>query len=800
VQTMSVKSSLGNLTVDHDGSPVAVAKLHPDRAYLGVPLLLQKFINDNDVSAWAEIVKKIDYIYDNVDYIMSALGKETHFEKIIRSQVKSGKRLFFKPNLVSPLMLDPVTHGAGLGDSACTEWTVIAALMRWFHDKLNVSFDRMTIGEAASALSMLTAIFNKAGYAPGKKITTEAVLEGKCGSFYGGWQFYFVRRYLQDKHPASHTDDPMNGYEESLAGEYLSPGAAGNRLMVYDLNRIETSEKGREVPVPDGANFQKITIHKAIIGGDPTDAGDMKKYPGCVLINVPKLKIHEQDLITNAIKNLGIGLYPMEYPRAGGKSETDWVYASHCEVAPILKSEIPHTPWVPEMDDCAILPLKDTQGNLKLRRTSGMPGTQSDIIRAVQNQGIFSMHFSDAIEATNTNHSGVGMGVKIPEGLLCASLDCVALDLFCARYLIKTVPMAEARHLMTKQRLPGEFMHRVPVAGVEGKNIITTDDVDSPLFHYSLYDYAEKRGIGKQKYYVIGSDERTGQPLVSLQGHFGSIADGQFQELMTGTLYFNPNCFLWDMQKTCFTYLTANDYICGTSTFKDIMAAFDENGDGAIDYNENGKNGFWTPLMRMVAYSMYIRNSESYGLLKSSFLMFSYVLRFSEKKWNPLSHDFLKDYRFAMSLSAAYLFSRVPMENPDPFLPGMLWGNGKWPSLKLVNYLSTMGAIYGNGFPAMINLLSLYGYAFQYADKSLNGGKYTGESEAVSEPQSLQKYLGELQQGGQSLDFTLFVPCGFGKMGSSSIPNVIETDDPAKIFSAVFGKNREPWTTDFNLK
>jgi len=58
--------------------------------------------------------------------------------------------------------------------------------------------------------------------------------------------------------------------------------------------------------VPEGANFKEITLHKVIIGGDPADAEDLHNYPGCVLINVPKHKIHAQDLLTNAIKNLGI--------------------------------------------------------------------------------------------------------------------------------------------------------------------------------------------------------------------------------------------------------------------------------------------------------------------------------------------------------------------------------------------------------------------------------------------------------------------------------------------------------------
>jgi hypothetical protein len=47
---------------------------------------------------------------------------------------------------------------------------------------------------------------------------------------------------------------------------------------------------------------------------------------------------------------------------------------------------------------------------------------------------------------------------------------------------------------------------------------------------------------------------------------------------------------------------------------------------------------------------------------------------------------------------------------------------------------------------------------------------------------------------------TLFVPPGFGKIGETPVPNVIEPDDPNKVFSAVFGKNRELWTTDLNLK
>jgi hypothetical protein len=55
-------------------------------------------------------------------------------------------------------------------------------------------------------------------------VTTEAVIEGKAGNFYGGWGFYFVRKYLAQTHDPSHKDDPMKGYDESVAGTYIPRG------------------------------------------------------------------------------------------------------------------------------------------------------------------------------------------------------------------------------------------------------------------------------------------------------------------------------------------------------------------------------------------------------------------------------------------------------------------------------------------------------------------------------------------------------------------------------------------------
>ena len=63
--------------------------------------------------------------------------------------------------------------------------------------------------------------------------------------------------------------------------------------------------------------------------------------------------------------------------------------------------------------------------------------------------------------------------VKVPEGYAFAALDPVALDLLCARYLFKTVPMAEARKAQKEKNLKTDFLQRVPLPRVEGSNIVT---------------------------------------------------------------------------------------------------------------------------------------------------------------------------------------------------------------------------------------------------------------------------------------------------------------------------------------
>ena len=788
-----VDSTIGELSIDATGSPIGMVRMDPAQSYVDVPELLRSFIDESNMEAWEKLKGKIDYIYANLDHALGRLNEETSFGERVRAQIKEGKKLFFKPNVVNPTAIDPVTHGEGMGNTACTQWTFIAALMRWFHDKLDISYHEMAIGEAASAISGTAGSYSL-HYNGGKKITTEAVIEGRCGDFYGGWGFYFARKYLSETHEAPHKDNPMNGYEESVSGEYLPPGRAGNRLMVYDLNRLyDVKSKRRDVAVPDGANYKEITLHKAIVGGDPANPQDIKDYPGCVLVNVPRLKVHAIDLLTNAIKNLGIGLYPQEVAFDDDPKSTRWKYAFPFKQYPGMKTEIPHQVWVPKMDDETGLPVRNKNGKYIVTKTAGMSGTQVDVIKATENQHVFMLHVVDAIEAININHTGMGIGVKVPEGYALASLDPVALDLLCARYFFKTVPMLEARRLQKEKNLPTDFIQKVPIPESDGQNIINKEGFDSPLFRYNLFRYAEERGLGQQSYYVMGWDGVEGAPLASLEGHLGRIEGRRFLELITSQFYHNPSKLLWDLQSTVLNYAKANDSLTGSSYHQELLDAFDENGDGVIDYDEMGKKGVWHSMMRLGANSMCLRATEKYGFLRGAFLARSQMLKYGNEQWNSLGHDFVKEFRLASASAVAFRMSQVEMEGKDLLFPTITWGKGKWPSLQLASYVATAFAIYGLEFPIKVDLMSLYGQAFQYADKTLNGGGYTGSLGPESDLEAANHYIKAVAEGASPLNFVLYVPGGYGSLAGSSVPNVEETEDPDKILTARFNNGQEVW-------
>jgi len=798
VKGFLVDSSLGRTSLDGEGATVGVVRMDPDKAYGAIPKLLQAYIKWHNENAWEEIKQRIDYIYDGLSQAMDPL-EETCFEVQLRSEVEKGKKLLFKPNLVGVMAIDPVTHGEGNSTIACTQWPFVAALMRWFHDRLDISYHQMALGEAGTSVNgaaeMCTRVFGQ-----GRRVTPEALIEGRWGNSYGGWGFYFVRQYLSERHETGHIDDPRQGFAESVAGEYVPPGQAGARLLVYDLNRLSDPvsqrgtglpPRGREVPVPDGANFKQIMLHKVVVGGDPNDAQDREDYPGCVLVNVPRLKVHIQALFTNAIKNLGIGLYPMLVTEDGKPDSTNWKYCLPYGPIPRLKDKIPHYVWFPKFDPESGMPLRDENGAFVVTKTAGLSGTMVDMLKALQHQGVFAVHVVDAIEAINLCHDFHTYAAKVPEGYAFAALDPVALDLLCARYMFKNVPMAEGQRLRAEGKVTVDFVQRVPAPRVEGANIVTGEGFDAPLGRYSLFRYAEGRGLGQQAYHAVGWNTVNGRSIASLQGHLGEVDGSRFSELITNMLYYDVFKLLWDLQVTILGYVTASDQLTGSSYLRELLEAFDENGDGVLDYDETGKKRLWAA--GVLGDGDNSHTVDNYAYLWRSFRTTAQHLKYSSGKWNAEGADFSRNTRLTSACATAFSMSQAPVEAKDPLFPSMTWGRGKWPSLQYAYQVAIGRAIYGSEYPLGAGSAGLYAQALQYADQALGSGHYTaGETPGLTAT-ALNGYLAAVSHGALPLPFVLYVPKGFGKVDDRSMPNVEETDDPARVFTAVFNSGQEVW-------
>jgi len=789
----TVRSPIGEVATDSTGSAIGVVRLDPERSYRGVPALLKQVIDEDSRQDWEAIKAKIDYTYESLSQALQPLDGETGYAQRIRGRLGQGKKLLFKPNMVSILCIDPMTHGEGTGNVACTVWPFLAALMRWFHDHLDISYHQMAVGEAATATAAIAARINLA-LGGALRVTPEGIMEGRPGPFYAGWGFYFVRRYLAESHDPSHQDDPMQGYEDSVAGDYVPPGRANDRLPLYDLNRTQTAPpRGRDVEVPNGANFKSITLHKAVVGGDPNDPDDRRDYPGCVLVNVPRLKVHNVALITSAIKNLGIGLYPMEAAEDPDPASTRWKYSCPDGPVPGLKIRIPHQVWVPAEPDETGRPKKDADGNYILTKTEGLPGTMADILEALNHEGVLTLSVVDAIETTNVGHMGSPPGVAVPEGYVFAGLDPVAVDLLCARYLFKTVPMAEARRLCAEQGFPSEFMRRVPLPRADGRNIVTEAGVDSPLWRDRVFAYAEGRGLGRLEYYVVGGDVIAGAPLASVGGHLGRVQEDSFSELMTSTLYSDINKPLWDLQATVLAYAEANDALIGSAYRRGFLEAFDENGDGVIDYEEMGKTGFSGPVGFGLSQLVHLSGVEPFGAQRGNFQFRSLQLRLADGAFNGEGEEMLKGYTDNGACSVAIRLALAPTESKDPLFPSLTWGRGKWPSLQFAKQMQILSMIYGEEAPDAIGLASLYGYAFDYADKVFNGGQFTGGPGPTADPSAAQKYVQAVEEGAEPLPFVLYVPAGFARCGERDVPNVEETADRDRMFRAEFRGGEETW-------
>ncbi|MCJ7542611.1 MAG: hypothetical protein MUO88_23425, partial [Desulfobacterales bacterium] len=75
-----------------------------------------------------------------------------------------------------------------------------------------------------------------------------------------------------------------------------------------------------------------------------------------------------------------------------------------------------------------------------------------------------------------------------------------------------------------------------------------------------------------------------------------------------------------------------------------------------------------------------------------------------------------------------------------------------------------------------------------------NKGKYAGPVRSQPDPEAVGKYLAGVAGGEEKpLDFTLFVPEGFGDLSSNKVPNVEVTSDPGKVFTVEFAVGKETW-------
>ncbi|MFH2129679.1 MAG: DUF362 domain-containing protein, partial [bacterium] len=779
----TVKTAIGPKSIDTAGSAVSVVHVDPHRAYSGSGALLAKVIREGDRSAWETICTGIDYLYAGMDTAMSGLNREIDFAGDIADRLKQGQKLLFKPNLVNISVIDPVTSQPGPGAPACTEWTFVAAVMRWFHDQLQIPYHRMCVGEAATTMSAVADLFSKK---TGRFIPPEAVVEGKSDDFFGGWGFYFVRQYLAERLPAGSDEDPMAGYEESVRGIYLPPGLATDKLMVYDLNRLsDDPDKGRDIIVPEGVNFKSILIHKAVVGGDPADPEDRRRYPGSVVINLPRLKVHSQALLTNAIKNLGIGLFPMQASR---QHNCHWEYAIPHIPVPSFKARVPHQRWVAEIDPVTLAPLRDADGNYRVTETGGLTASMIDINMALRNENISWLHVVDGIEAINVDHQGIAGSTRIPEGLIVAGADPVAVDNCCARYLFSNLGLAASDALQMKDRFP----RRVPVARLEKGQIVTAWDHECLLSRDSSFAAAEKRGMGKQAYYVVGRDMVSDNPLVSIEGRLGSVHEGVFKSLVTDVVYYSVFKLSRDLYRTFLSYLEAVDLQSGTRLAVEFLEAFDEDGDGVASYEEFGRKGHYSASFWHEAMLFNVGDHPLADRLRVRFNHAARTLKWCSPEWNGEGHDINQEQLPGQIFTTAYFMSLAPAASDDPFHPGMTWGAGNWPSWELARTLTIGQILYGTGFPAKIDLKGLYGIAFSHADQTQNQGRYTGSRQARKN--AITTYQEALREKTlEPLAFVFYVMPGFKTVMGHDLPHVVETSDASKILTAEFGDGPEIW-------
>ena len=166
-------------------------------------------------------------------------------------------------------------------------------------------------------------------------------------------------------------------------------------------------------------------------------------------------------------------------------------------------------------------------------------------------------------------------------------------------------------------------------------------------------------------------------------------------------------------------------------------------------------------------------------------------LRCSNPEWNPEGHTINREQVYGSVCGVAQLMSLSPVEQEDPFVPGLMWGKGKWPSYSLAHDRYLKQLIFGFKYPARVGIACLYGVVCTYADYRQNDRKFMGKMPGLANPKGPQMYVEAVREGRiQPLDFTFYVPAG---VGGTDPPNVQESADPNQVFPLFLKRGASEW-------
>ena len=178
-----------------------------------------------------------------------------------------------------------------------------------------------------------------------------------------------------------------------------------------------------------------------------------------------------------------------------------------------------------------------------------------------------------------------------------------------------------------------------------------------------------------------------------------------FYELLTTTLYHTPNKPLWDLQATSLAYLEINDKLTGSDFKQEIMKAFDEDGNGIIDYMETGRGD--APVIGSYGNNLMLQDISLLAAINLHFLLSITQMKRIKREWNPDGHNFGEETMMAQALARALAMSKAAEEMTDPFFPGRTWGKGKWPSFQYAIHREISARIYGQTFPERFDFIIL---------------------------------------------------------------------------------------------